>query len=70
MALTNLERFVAASPTPEATLDAPGRATPRTTEILVQLFSTSQYFSELMIRDPVAARLAPRRAPSAATATR
>jgi [glutamine synthetase] adenylyltransferase / [glutamine synthetase]-adenylyl-L-tyrosine phosphorylase len=51
MALTNLERFVAASPAPEAALE--GLATnPRSTEIAVQLFSTSQFFSELMIRDP------------------
>ncbi len=51
MALTNLERFVAASPTPEATLDTLARNA-RATEIAVQLFSTSQFFSELMIRDP------------------
>ena len=51
MALTNLERFVAACPTPDATLrDLIGH--PRTTEVLVQLFSTSQHFSELIIRDP------------------
>ena len=52
MALTNLERFVAASPTmPEATLEALATS-PRSAEIAVQLFSTSQFFSELMIRDP------------------
>ena len=51
MALTNLERFVAASPTPEATLEALAN-NPRSAEIAVQLFSTSQFFSELMIRDP------------------
>jgi glutamate-ammonia-ligase adenylyltransferase len=51
MALTNLERFVAASPTPEATLEALA-TNPRSAEIAVQLFSTSQFFSELMIRDP------------------
>ncbi len=51
MALTNLERFVAASPTPEATLDALANNA-RAAEIAVQLFSTSQFFSELMIRDP------------------
>ena len=51
MALTNLERFVAAGPEPGRRLCAAGRDA-RTTEILVQLFSTSQYFSELMIRDP------------------
>ncbi len=51
MALTNLERFVASSPTPEATLEGLA-ANPRATEIAVQLFSTSQFFSELMIREP------------------
>ncbi len=51
MALTNLERFVAASPTPGATLDALADNA-RAAEIAVQLFSTSQFFSELMIRDP------------------
>src|SRR4051794_29117330 len=51
MALTNLERFVAASPTPEETLDALANNA-RAAEIAVQLFSTSQFFSELMIRDP------------------
>jgi len=51
MALTNLERFVAASPTPEATVDTLARNA-RAAEIAVQLFSTSQFFSELMIRDP------------------
>ncbi|AGA30066.1 bifunctional [glutamate--ammonia ligase]-adenylyl-L-tyrosine phosphorylase/[glutamate--ammonia-ligase] adenylyltransferase [Singulisphaera acidiphila] len=51
MALTNLERYVSACPDPDATLKLLA-ANPRTTEILVQLFSTSQHFSELMIRDP------------------
>ena len=51
MALTNLERFVASSPTPEATLEGLA-SNPRLAEIAVQLFSTSQFFSELMIRDP------------------
>ena len=51
MALTNLERFVAASPAPEALLESLAM-NPRATEIAVQLFSTSQFFSELMIRDP------------------
>jgi [glutamine synthetase] adenylyltransferase / [glutamine synthetase]-adenylyl-L-tyrosine phosphorylase len=50
MALTNLDRFVAAAPDGAAMLNALG-ANPRTTEILVQLLSTSQYFSELLIRD-------------------
>ena len=52
MALTNLERFVAASPRPEAMLRRPGRTAPGRPRSLVQLFSTSQHFSELMIRDP------------------
>ncbi|WP_422930287.1 bifunctional [glutamate--ammonia ligase]-adenylyl-L-tyrosine phosphorylase/[glutamate--ammonia-ligase] adenylyltransferase [Singulisphaera sp. PoT] len=51
MALTNLERFVSASPDPEATLRLLS-SNVRLVEILVQLFSTSQHFSELMIRDP------------------
>ena len=51
MALTNLERFVAASPEPEATLAGLVNH-PKAVEIVVQLFSTSQFFSELMIRDP------------------
>ena len=51
MALTNLERFVAASPDPESILDSLA-SHPRSAEIVVQLFSTSQFFSELMIRDP------------------
>lgn len=51
MALTNLERFIAACPDPRAAL---GRLEEnlRRTEILVQLFSTSQHLSELMIREP------------------
>src|SRR5262245_8912972 len=51
MALTNLERFVSANDRPEAVLRVLAEH-PRTTEVLVQLFSTSQHFSELMIRDP------------------
>ncbi len=51
MALTNLERFVAASPDPGAHLAALADNA-RAAEIAVQLFSTSQFFSELMIRDP------------------
>jgi glutamate-ammonia-ligase adenylyltransferase len=51
MALSNLERFVAASQRPGATLRILTDH-PRTTEVLIQLFSTSQHFSELMIRDP------------------
>lgn len=51
MALANLERFVAASRDARETLASLCRA-PRTTEALVQLFSTSQYLSDLVIRDP------------------
>jgi glutamate-ammonia-ligase adenylyltransferase len=51
MALTNLERFVAANPQPDRMLRLLAEQD-RTTEGLVQLFSTSQHFSELMIRDP------------------
>lgn len=51
MALTNLERFVAASDDPERTLQGLVEH-PKAVEIAVQLFSTSQFFSELMIRDP------------------
>ncbi len=51
MALTNLERFVSAGPKPEAMLRSLAE-NPRTTEALVHLFSTSQHFSELMIREP------------------
>jgi glutamate-ammonia-ligase adenylyltransferase len=51
MALTNLERFIAAAPDPGATLDALA-TNARAAEIAVQLFSTSQFFTELMIRDP------------------
>ena len=68
MALTNLERFVAAVPSIEPTLARPGRR-PRTTEILLQVFSTSQYFSEVLIRDPGLLDWLPA-GPSAATATR
>ena len=51
MALANLERFVAARPDPSATLRLLADNA-RTIETLVQLFSTSQHFSELMIGDP------------------
>ncbi len=51
MALTNLERFLGAIPELDATLDQLA-SDPRTTEILLQVFSTSQYFSEVLIRDP------------------
>ncbi len=51
MALTNLDRFVAGAADPQAIgalLARDGRAT----EILIQLFSTSQHFSDLLIREP------------------
>ncbi len=51
MALTNLERFVAAHPEPAQLLDHLS-VSPRSSEILVQLFSTSQHLSEVLIREP------------------
>ena len=51
MALANLERFVAACPAPDEMIVLLAESA-RTTEILVQLFSTSQHLSEMMIRDP------------------
>src|SRR5512135_2745759 len=51
MALTNLERFVGASEPPESALQALVE-NDRTIESLLHLFSTSQHFSEQMIRDP------------------
>jgi glutamate-ammonia-ligase adenylyltransferase len=51
MALTNLERFISAGSRPEETARLVV-GSPRTTEIALQLLSTSQYFSELMIGDP------------------
>ena len=51
MALANLERFVAACPRPDEMIVLLSESA-RTTEILVQLFSTSQHLSELMTRDP------------------
>ncbi|MFO0910594.1 MAG: bifunctional [glutamate--ammonia ligase]-adenylyl-L-tyrosine phosphorylase/[glutamate--ammonia-ligase] adenylyltransferase [Isosphaeraceae bacterium] len=51
MALTNLERFVTASAQPDRLLTHLADHE-RTTETLLQLFSTSQHLSELMIRDP------------------
>jgi glutamate-ammonia-ligase adenylyltransferase len=51
MALTSLERFIAAEQDPgPMLLDLATR--PRTTEMLLQVFSTSQHLSELLIRDP------------------
>lgn len=51
MALANLERFLSACPQPDATL-AVLVLDPRTVEVLLQLFSGSQYLSDQMIRDP------------------
>ena len=51
MALTNLERFASSGPEATARLAALS-SDPRTTDVLVQLFSSSQYFSDLIIRDP------------------
>ncbi|HEU5117272.1 MAG TPA: bifunctional [glutamate--ammonia ligase]-adenylyl-L-tyrosine phosphorylase/[glutamate--ammonia-ligase] adenylyltransferase, partial [Isosphaeraceae bacterium] len=51
MALTNLDRFLSAQTDPEPIL-ANLRRSERTAEALIQVFSTSQYFSELIIRDP------------------
>jgi glutamate-ammonia-ligase adenylyltransferase len=52
MALTNLERFVRAHREPAAALRAlAGEA--HTLELLVQLFSTSQHFSDQLIREPL-----------------
>ncbi|HEY2155414.1 MAG TPA: bifunctional [glutamate--ammonia ligase]-adenylyl-L-tyrosine phosphorylase/[glutamate--ammonia-ligase] adenylyltransferase, partial [Isosphaeraceae bacterium] len=51
MALTNIERYLAAGEDP----DAAARSlleSPRTAEVAVQLFSTSQYFSDLVIQKP------------------
>ena len=51
MALTNFERFLAAVPRLDQTLDELAGDV-RTTEILLQVFSTSQYYGEVLIRDP------------------
>jgi glutamate-ammonia-ligase adenylyltransferase len=51
MALSNLERFIASRPRPEPPLHKLA-ANPKTTETLLHVFSTSQHFSELLIRDP------------------
>ena len=52
MALANLERFLAAVPAARARRSRDLAGDTRTTEILLQVFSTSQYFSEVLIRDP------------------
>jgi glutamate-ammonia-ligase adenylyltransferase len=51
MALANLERFVAALPEAAPTLGHLADNL-RSTEILLQVFSASQYFSEALIHDP------------------
>ncbi len=51
MALTNLERFLDASRDQLETVRLLAESS-RTTELLLQLFSTSQHLSELIIRDP------------------
>ncbi|MGC8638481.1 MAG: bifunctional [glutamate--ammonia ligase]-adenylyl-L-tyrosine phosphorylase/[glutamate--ammonia-ligase] adenylyltransferase [Isosphaeraceae bacterium] len=51
MALSNLERFVNARGDGEATLRKLAE-NPKTAEVLLQVFSTSQHFSELLIREP------------------
>jgi glutamate-ammonia-ligase adenylyltransferase len=51
MALVNLERFLSAAPSLESALLNLADS-PRTTEVLLQVFSTSQYFSEVLIGDP------------------
>jgi len=50
MALANLERFIAAAPDPGGAVAFLIENT-RTAEAVVQLFSTSQYLSEILIRD-------------------
>jgi glutamate-ammonia-ligase adenylyltransferase len=50
MALVNLERYLAAVPAIERSLQDLAEQ-PRTTEVLLQVFSTSQYLSEVLIRD-------------------
>ena len=51
MALTNLERFISASSDP-VRMAADLAHDPRRLDVLIALFSTSQHFSEQMIRDP------------------
>ncbi len=51
MAIANLERFMAAVPRIETALEDLAES-PRTTEVLLQVFSTSQYLTEVLIRDP------------------
>src|SRR5262249_34945080 len=51
MALANLERFVVAQSEPKAMMRRLAQS-PKTIEILLQVFSTTQHLSELLIRDP------------------
>ncbi|GAC1468610.1 MAG: [glutamate--ammonia-ligase] adenylyltransferase [Isosphaeraceae bacterium] len=51
MALSNLERFIAACPEPAQTL-ALFSTSSRAPEIAVQIFSSSQHLSDLLIREP------------------
>jgi len=51
MALANLERYLTGVPRIDSTLEKLAEH-PRTTEILLQVFSTSQYLSEVLFRDP------------------
>lgn len=51
MALRNIERFVSAGPDPKESVRKLSD-NPRTMEVLLQVFSTSQHFSEMLIRDP------------------
>ena len=51
MALANLERFVAAQPVPEPALRKLAENI-KTTEILLQVFSTSQYLSDALDSRP------------------
>ena len=51
MAIAQSERFMAAVPRIETALEELAKS-PRTTEVLLQVFSTSQYLTEVLIPDP------------------
>jgi glutamate-ammonia-ligase adenylyltransferase len=51
MALSNLERYVVSAPVPESQVRKLAES-PRTTEVLFQVFSTSQLLSDVLIRNP------------------
>lgn len=51
MAIANLDRFLEADPDPAAALNRLAENI-RSTEVLLQLFSTSQHFSEMLIQNP------------------